>query len=159
MDVDLSLWIGQVFLALFFLGVGAPKVVGRGIDRWTGFDQLPRPMVVVIGVTEVLGAAGLVLPMATHRLPWLTPLAALGLGVTVLMAAGFHLRGREPVEALESGLWAALCALVVVGRFDLVAPDADRVPGAVVVSAQVVLTVAVLANLVVLLRRRRPAPA
>ncbi len=71
---NLVLWGVQGFLALFFLAAGAPKLIGRGLERWTGFSELPRPMVVFIGVTEVLGAAGLVLPMATGVLPWLTPL-------------------------------------------------------------------------------------
>jgi uncharacterized membrane protein YphA (DoxX/SURF4 family) len=69
------LWSAQGFLALFFLAAGAPKILGRGLDRWIGFSDLPRAEVVLIGVTEVLGAAGLVLPEATGILPWLTPLA------------------------------------------------------------------------------------
>ena len=88
--LNVVLWSVQGFLALFFLASGAPKLIGRGIDRWTGFSDLPRPQVVFIGLTEVLGAAGLVLPMMTGVLPWLTPLAALGLAIIVLMASGFH---------------------------------------------------------------------
>src|SRR5947209_6512774 len=88
--LNVVLWGVQGFLALFFLAAGAPKLIGRGIDRWTGFSDLPRPQVVFIGFTEVLGAAGLVLPMTTGILPWLTPLAAFGLGVIVLMASGLH---------------------------------------------------------------------
>src|SRR6266540_3179538 len=76
------LWSVQGFLAIFFLAAGAPKLIGRGIERWTGFSDLPRPLVVFIGFTEVLGAAGLVLPMATGVLPWLTPLVAV-LGLLV----------------------------------------------------------------------------
>src|SRR6266567_4422141 len=101
--LNLVLWSVQGFLALFFLAAGAPKLIGRGMERWTGFSDLPRPLVVFIGVTEVLGAAGLVLPMATGILPWLTPLAAVGLALIVLMATGFHLRADERLNALESG--------------------------------------------------------
>src|SRR5919197_247952 len=54
--VNLVLWSVQAFLALFFLAAGAPKLIGRGIERWTGFAELPRPQVVVIGFAEVLGA-------------------------------------------------------------------------------------------------------
>ena len=82
--LNLVLWSVQAFLALFFLAAGAAKLIGRGIDRWTGFSELPRPQVVFIGVAEVLGAAGLVLPMTTGVLPWLTPLAAVGLAIIVL---------------------------------------------------------------------------
>jgi hypothetical protein len=84
--LNLVLWSVQVLLALFFLAAGAAKLFGRGIERWAGFSDLSRPQVVLIGLAELLGAAGLVLPMATGVLPWLTPLAALGLAAMVLMA-------------------------------------------------------------------------
>src|SRR5436190_9255889 len=92
--LGIALWGAQGFLALFFLAAGALKVLGRGLERWTGFSELPRSQVVFTGVAEVLGAAGLVLPVATGVLPWLTPLAAVGLAVIGLMAAGFHARRR-----------------------------------------------------------------
>src|ERR671939_991812 len=119
--LNIVLWSVQGFLALFFLAASAPKIFGRGIEKWTGFSNLPRPLVVFIGFAEVLGAAGLVLPMATGVLPWLTPLAAVGLAIIVLMAAGFHLRAAERLNALETGLWASIAAVVAIGRWDLVA--------------------------------------
>jgi len=125
---NLVLWSVQGFLALFFLAAGAPKLLGRGIDQWTGFSDLPRAQVVFIGFAEVLGAAGLVLPMATGILPWLTPLAAVGLALIVLMAAGFHLRADERLNALETGLWASIAAVVAIGRWDLIAARADVPP-------------------------------
>src|SRR2546426_8064522 len=117
---NIVLWSVQGFLALVFLAAGAPKLIGRGIERWTGFSELARPMVVFIGITEVLGAAGLVLPMATGILPWLTPLAAVGLAIIVLMAAGFHLRADERLNAIEAALWASIAAVIAIGRWDLV---------------------------------------
>jgi uncharacterized membrane protein YphA (DoxX/SURF4 family) len=96
--LNIVLWSVQGFLALFFLAAGAPKIFGRGIEKWTGFSDLPRSQVVFIGFAEVLGAAGLVLPMATGILPWLTPLAAVGLAIIVLMATGFHVRAGSTCE-------------------------------------------------------------
>src|SRR3989442_14086927 len=104
--LNLVLWIVQGLLALFFLAAGAPKLIGRGLERWTGFSDLPRPMVVFIGFTEVIGAAGLVLPMANGVVPWLTPLAAVGLAIIVFMDTRFHLPADERVNALETALWA-----------------------------------------------------
>ena len=151
-NLNLVLWSVQVFLALFFLAAGAPKLIGRGLERWTGFSELPRPMVVFIGLTEVLGAAGLVLPMATGIVPWLTPLAAVGLGIIVLMATGFHLRADERVNALETGLWASIAAVIAIGRWDLV-PTRTHAPAGVLVLALALLVPAVNINLVVLFRR------
>src|SRR5919109_3691943 len=132
--LNIVLWSVQGFLALFFLAAGAPKLFGRGIEKWTGLSDLPRSQVVFIGFAEVLGAAGLVLPMLTGVLPWLTPLAAIGLATIVLMAAGFHLRADERLPALETGLWASIAAVVAIGRWDLVASRVD-VPSWVLVAA------------------------
>src|SRR5205809_8108810 len=100
--LNLVLWSVQGFLAFVFLAAGAPKIIGRGLERWTGFSDLPRPLVISIGLAEVLGAAGLVLPMATGILPWLTPLAAVGLAIIVLTATGFHIRADAPLNALDT---------------------------------------------------------
>jgi len=149
---NLVLWSVQGCLALFFLAAGAPKLIGRGLERWTGFSELPRALVVFIGVTEVLGAAGLVLPMATGILPWLTPLAAVGLALIVLMAAGFHLRADERLNALESGFWASIAAVIAIGRWDLVPTHAHASAG-VLVLALGLLVPAVIINLIVLFKR------
>ena len=150
--LNLVLWSVQAFLALFFLAAGAPKLIGRGIEQWTGFADLPRPEVVLIGFAEVLGAAGLVLPMATGVLPWLTPLAAVGLALIVLLAAGFHLRADERLNALETGLWASIAAVVAIGRWDLVAARVDLPPW-VLGAALGLLVPAAIVNVIVLWRR------
>lgn len=150
--LNLVLWSVQVFLGLFFLAAGAPKILGRGIELWTGFSELPRPQVVFTGIMEVLGAVGLVLPMATGILPWVTPLAAVGLALIVLMAAGFHLRADERLNALETGLWASIAAGIAIGRWDLLASRAD-VPPWVLVAALSLLVPSAIINVIVLLKR------
>ena len=151
--LNVVLWSVQGFLALFFLAAGAPKVIGRGLERWTGFSEVPRTLVVFIGVTEVLGAAGLVVPMVTGIAPWLTPLAALGLAIIVLMATGFHLRANERINALETGLWASIAVVIALGRWDLLVASHSYVAPWVLVAAVGVLVPAVIINLVVLFSR------
>jgi len=146
------LWGVQGFLALFFLAASIPKLTGRGIERWTGFADLPHAEVMFIGVMEVLGAAGLVLPMATGVFPWLTPLAAIGLAVNVLMASGFHLRADERLHATETTLWAAIAGLVAVGRWPL-ATSHVAIPAPLIVTALAVLMPAAIINVIILLRR------
>jgi hypothetical protein len=159
-SLDLVLWSVQAFLALFFLGAGAPKILGRGMERWTGFSELPRSQVVFIGIAEVLGALALVLPMATGILPWLTPLAAVGLAIIVLMATGFHLRADEMLNAVETVLWASIAGVIAIGRWNLIASRAD-VPAWLLLTALVLLVPATIINVIVLLRRpvRRGTPA
>jgi hypothetical protein len=108
--------------------------------------------VVFIGITEVLGALGLVLPMATGILPWLTPLAGVGLAIIVLLAAGFHLRADERLNALETVLWASIAAVIAIGRWNLVALVAD-VSSWLLVVALALLVPAAIINVIVLLKR------
>ncbi|MGA7613891.1 MAG: DoxX family protein [Thermoanaerobaculia bacterium] len=151
--VNVVLWFVQIFLALLFLGAGIPKITGRGLEQWTGFSSVPRPLVLSIGVAELLGSAGLVLPMATNVLPWLTPLAAIGLATNVLMATGFHVRGGERLNALETTLWATVAAVVAIGRWPLVdQANLAIAPAALVVALAVLLPTAIII-VVILLRR------
>lgn len=151
--VNITLWVVQIFLALFFVGAAMPKITGRGLDQWTGFSSLPRTLVVAIGVAELLGSAGLVLPMATGILPFLTPLAAIGLSINVLMATGFHVRADERLNAIETTLWGAVAAIVAIGRWNLVDQANLAIPPAALVVALAVLLPAAIINIVILVRR------
>lgn len=152
-----ALWAAQIVLALLFLFAGLPKVLGRGLDRWTGFDALPRPLTVLIGAAEIAGSIALVLPPLLGRLPWVTPLAAGGLAVVTLMAAGFHLRADERLRALETVLWALLCGTVAVGRWHLLATGPDL--GAALLAPVIgVLLVGLGVNLVAILRAPGATP-
>lgn len=151
-----TLWAAQAVLALFFLFAGLPKIVGRGIDRWTGFDDVPRPLTVLIGIAEVAAPVALVLPMLLGRLEWTTPLAAAGLAVVTLMASGFHVRAGEWLPALETALWAALAGAVAVGRWGLLGTGPALGPE-LLVPVIGVLVVALAVNIVVIFRT--PAPA
>jgi DoxX-like family len=151
-----TLWAAQIILALFFLFAGLPKILGRGIDRWTGFDDVPRPLTIVIGVAEVAASVALVLPMLLGITEWTTPLAAVGLAVATLMASGFHVRAAEWLPALETALWAMLAGAVAVGRWDLVATGPDVAPD-LLVPLIGVLVVALVVNIVAIFRTPVPA--
>ena len=155
--VNVILWTVQIFLALFFLGAAFPKLTGRGLERWTGFSNLPRGLVLGIGIGEVLGSVGIVLPMATDILPWLTPLAAMGLAINVLMATGFHVREDERLKAIATTLWAAIAGIIVIGRWNLIDQAALRISPSAMVAALAVLLPAVL--IIVTIVYRQPAPA
>jgi uncharacterized membrane protein len=70
-----------------------------------------------VGTVELLGAVGLVLPAATGVLPVLTPLAATGLAVTMVLAAATHVRRKEPSGVAFTAILLILAALVAWGRF------------------------------------------
>jgi hypothetical protein len=156
MMLTTTLWAAQAVLALFFLFAGLPKIAGRGIDRWTGFDDVPRPLTVLIGIAEVAAPVALVLPMLLGRLEWTTPLAAAGLAVVTLMASGFHVRAGEWLPALETALWAALAGAVAIGRWGLLGTG-PTLAAELLVPVIGVLVVALVVNIVVIFRT--PAPA
>lgn len=117
--MDIALWIVAGLLALAFLGAGAMKLTrpkealqsqGQG---WV--EDFSQAQVRGIGVLEVLGAVGLVLPPLVGVAPVLAPLAAAGLTLLMAGAVATHLRrGETPVPPLVLGL---LAAFVAVGRF------------------------------------------
>ena len=150
--LDATLWIAQGFLALFFLAAGLPKIAGRGIDRWIGFDDLPRPLTIVIGLSEVAAAVALVVPMLVGSFEWTAPLAATGIAVISMMASGFHIRAREGLPAVETALWASLAVSVAIGRWQEISSGPSISANALVpVTAVLVPTIIVI--LVVLSRR------
>src|SRR5215475_9739564 len=155
--VNVVLWIVQVFLALFFLGAAYPKLTGRGLELWTGFSNLPRGLHLGIGAAELLGSVGLVLPMATGILPWLTPLAAIGLAITVLMATGFHVREDERLKAILTTLWATIAGIIAIGRWNLIDQAALAISPRALVAALAVLLPAVI--IIVTIIYRHPPPA
>ncbi|HWM74891.1 MAG TPA: DoxX family protein [Nocardioides sp.] len=150
--LDTTVWIAQIFLALFFFAAGLPKVFGRGLDRWVGFDRIPRPMTVLIGLSEVAAAVGLVVPMLVDELQWTTPLAAMGLVAVSGMAAGFHLREQEYLPATETVLWASLATAVVIGRWEEFATG-PSVSTDLLVPVVGVLVAAIVVNLAILYRQ------
>ena len=119
--MNIALWVIQGLLASLFLFAGGMKLFAR--DRFLERAEqrhpdralgLSRGLVTFIGASEVAGSLGLVLPLGTQVLPVLTPLAAIGLAVIMVLATRFHLKRGEPVS-MTIGL-AVLCMVVVVGR-------------------------------------------
>lgn len=83
--------------------------------------ELSRSLVIFIGISEFLGGLGLLLPALTHILPWLTPLAAVGLAIILLLAIIFHARRGEGQGIVVNIVILALALFIAYGRF-VVAP-------------------------------------
>lgn len=79
-------------------------------------NDIPEALVRFIGVSEVLGGLGLVLPAATRIKPMLTPLAALGLAAIMLLAALFHLVRAEFAAIVTNVVLGGLAMFVAWGR-------------------------------------------
>jgi len=120
-NVNTILWVAQGLLAVLFLFSGLmkstqseEKLVASG---QTGVAGLPRPLIRFIGISEILGAAGLVLPLLSNVMPILTPLAAIGLGLIMILAALVHY-SREEKRIFSQNLFILLvCLSVAYGRW------------------------------------------
>lgn len=117
--LNIALWVVQGLLALAFGMAGFMKLTAPiaqlAANGMTFVNHYSVEMVRFIGVTELLGALGLILPAALRIKPFLTPLAAVGLAVTMVLAAIEHITQGEPITA--NLVLFALTAFVAWGRF------------------------------------------
>ena len=118
--MSIALWVVQALLAAAFLVSGATKLSQpreKLVKNMAWVEDFSQGAVRVIGALEVLGAIGIVLPTLTKVLPWLTPLAALGLVLTMIGAALTHLRRQEYGPIAVTAVLLILAAFVAYGRF------------------------------------------
>lgn len=121
-NMNLLIWIIQGLLAGAFLVGGIVKLtvsrtkVREKVGGWV--EDFKEFEVRIIGLLEVLGSLGLILPMVFNTFPILTPIAAGGLGITMVVAAQTHLRRKESIVA--NVILLILNLFVVLGRLVLV---------------------------------------
>jgi hypothetical protein len=111
-----ALWVVQGLLALLFLFAGGMKLV-LPLEALKGPVALPGPFLRFIGVAEVLGALGLILPGLLHRRPSLTPLAAAGLVIIMIGATVVTVVSGQLASALIPVGVGLLAAFVAYGRW------------------------------------------
>jgi putative oxidoreductase len=117
--LNVSLWVAQLMLAVMF-GMGGAMKLMQPVDTliqavpWAA--DVPLALVRFIGASELAAAIGLLLPAITRIKPGLTPLAAAGLAIIMLLAFGFHaMRGEYAAFPINLGL-GALAVFVAWGR-------------------------------------------
>jgi uncharacterized membrane protein YphA (DoxX/SURF4 family) len=119
--MNLALWIVAIVLAAVFAGSGLMKEVvpkeelaasGQG---WA--QDVDQNRIRLIGLTEILGAVGVVLPAAVHIAPILVPLAAVGLALVMVGAAVVHARRNEPMNIAVNVVLIGLAVFLAWGRF------------------------------------------
>ena len=125
MAMTYALWTVQVLLALVFLFAGGIKLI-LPIATLTSMGSpnqvaVPGMFLKFIGVCEVLGAIGLILPGLLRIRPQLTPLAAAGLVIIMIGATVVTLAGGDKAGALLPFVVGTLAAFVAYGRWKAVA--------------------------------------
>ena len=117
--MNIALWVVQGLLAAMYGMAGVMKTFQTSKAK----EQLPwaknrsDEFVRFVGISELLGALGLILPLLTGVLPWLTPLAAIGLTLIQLLAIFTeHLPKKEYNVIPVNIVLLALAVFVVIGR-------------------------------------------
>nr|WP_261780185.1 DoxX family protein [Paenibacillus xylanexedens] len=77
---------------------------------------MPKTLVVLIGIAELLGALGLVLPWALNIAPVLTPISAIALTAVALLGMLFHIQRKEYREIGVNIFFVVLALIVAIGR-------------------------------------------
>ncbi|GAB2764140.1 DoxX family protein [Streptomyces bullii] len=120
--MNVTLWAVAALLALVFLGAGAaklaqPKEKLLASPSMSWAEAFSPGQIKTIGLLEVLGAVGLILPAAVDIAPDLVPLAASGLALTMFGAAITHSRRGESQSVVVNVVLLALAAFLAWGRF------------------------------------------
>ncbi len=116
--MKVALWIVQGLLAALFLFAGGMKLI-LPIEEMTKQIAMPGLFLRFIGVCEVLGAIGLILPGLTRIRPALTPLAAAGLVLIMIGATVVTLMTGAIAMSLFPLAVGIFAAFVAYGRWRL----------------------------------------
>ncbi|MET7989637.1 DoxX family protein [Amycolatopsis sp. NPDC005232] len=120
--MNIALWVVQVLLAAVYLAAGGLKVV-RPREQLAASGNLDWMKdasdvgVKAVGLVEILGAFGVILPWLTGVASVLTPVAAVGLVVVQVGALRVHVVRDERRPLPANVILLLLAAFVAVGRF------------------------------------------
>ncbi len=118
--MNTALWFLQAILSIKFISVAFTHGIRhdqaqmqQGIQK---MGQIARPLLIVIAVLTLVGAASLVVPAAFGALTWITPLAAATLAGLILCSIVFHINCREKPAIIADLILFAIAAFVAYGR-------------------------------------------
>ena len=117
------LWTMQVLFGVFWSLTGFGKVMwykpvlwNQALHEVPWLSAVPQQLIIVIGVCEFLGGVGLILPAMTGVKPKLTPFAAFGLTLVMILAAVFHIARGEYGFLVTTLVLGGVTAFIGYGR-------------------------------------------
>ncbi|HKK73670.1 MAG TPA: DoxX family protein [Saprospiraceae bacterium] len=117
--LHIALWVAQSLLAAAFLMAGMMKITvpidELATNGMSFVYSFPESMVRFIGICEVLGSIGLILPALLRIKPILTPIASVGLAAIMVFAAIYHITHNEP--PIPNIILLGLASFIAWGRF------------------------------------------
>lgn len=118
--MNVVLWMVQGILAFAFVTSGRINAFAheQAYPNMTWVHSLPSALVTFIGICELAGAVGVILPWAIGIQPRLTPVAAVGLASIMVLAIGYHLtRGELSSVVIANLILLSLSLFVAWGRW------------------------------------------
>lgn len=117
--MNIALWISQVLLGAMFIMTGSMKLF-QSVEELSKMlpwvNSVPLGLIKFIGVSELLGGLGLIIPSAFRFKPVLTIWAAIGISLIMVLASAFHIsRGENSVIGMNFVL-LAIAIFIVWGR-------------------------------------------
>ena len=112
-------WALQVLVGLYFIAIGVMHfAVPEGLpEQMAWMYDLPTWLHVASGTAEILGGLGLILPGLTKIRTVLTPLAAAGLMLVMVLAALWHVPRGETTNVVGNLVMLALLAVIFYVRW------------------------------------------
>ena len=120
--MNIILWIAQVLLAAMYGMAGGMKTfqTAKAKEMFPWAKNRSQGFIRFIGIAELLGAAGVILPIVAGILPWLTVLAAIGLALIQILAIFTEHLPKKEFNVIPMNLvLLALSVFVVIGRWIL----------------------------------------
>ncbi len=118
--MNTTLWILQSVIAIIFIYSGInksilseQKLVASG---QTGVEGLTLPLIRFIGISEILGAVGIILPLSLHILPILTAISATCFAIVMILAARIHYKRHEFKNVFINSIIFLVCIFIAYGR-------------------------------------------
>ena len=124
--MEIGLWIVQYSLLGIYGAYGVYKIfwTDNAREKMSWAQNRSENFVRFVGISELFGAIGVVLPMLAGILPWLTTLAAIGLTLIQLSAIFTEHLPKKEFKILPLNLYfAAMSIFVLIGRWNLLNLD------------------------------------
>ena len=119
--LNVALWIIQILLAIGYAIAGIMKIVSPISDlamEMAYAADVPEWFVRTVGVLEVAGAVGIIMPAITKIMTWLVPLTAICFSLIQVTAIFIHANYGETAQFLAINLTLLAMSLFVLwGRW------------------------------------------
>lgn len=130
--LNILLWIAQGILCAMFLMAGTMKMITPDDEMMKNMPDASAGFLTFIrflGACEFLGGVGMILPSLLRIKPILTPIAGMGIAITMIVAVGMHISKGETSATVTTAVLAVLAIFVIWGRLKAAPISAPKAQG------------------------------